>query len=130
MFSKFLRLFVKYTAKFWGWLRSLPQSRNMNHKNRAVPVLTRRQVLGCNFVYKCPLEWQSLTPTENDAIRYCSTCEQAVYLAMSDQHLQQLRREQRCIAIDVPQSIPTMGIVAIDRTDYPVPREPKRKKRQ
>lgn len=57
-------------------------------------------------VTNCPLElrvsclqqWISLAPTEDENIRYCSTCSQNVFLCRTAAELDHRSREGRCVA--------------------------------
>lgn len=65
----------------------------------------------CEFVFKCPRSWAFLTPTAEDGIRYCTTCERKVYLVTSHGELETHTKAGHCVAVpvvdaeDVPMTV-------------------------
>lgn len=50
------------------------------------------------FRIRCPKNWADLTPTDDPAARWCSTCERTVTFCMSDADIERLTRSGQCIA--------------------------------
>ncbi|MDP2804710.1 MAG: hypothetical protein Q8O24_02095 [Gallionellaceae bacterium] len=67
------------------------------------------------FSYECDKGWDSLTLTENPSIRFCSGCQENVFLCGSVEGLKEAVQFERCVAIDeLIGSIPRMGFLDSD----------------
>ncbi|MFZ6876555.1 hypothetical protein ACO0LF_31345 [Undibacterium sp. Di27W] len=64
-------------------------------------------ILECDFSFKCPKTWESLTVLDDPEKRFCSSCEREVFFIRSRQELEVFRRLGRCIAASVHD--PIMG---------------------
>ena len=90
-------------------------------------------MIRCTVKFKCPKTWAQLSETESSEIRFCSHCENDVYLVRSEAELAEHAQKGRCVAIlDVPEdtetdtdfdedsyseSIVTIGLVASEDFD-------------
>ncbi|WP_342129797.1 hypothetical protein [Hydrogenophaga sp. OTU3427] len=55
--------------------------------------------LFCKMVFNCPVRWEELKHIENESKkRFCSNCDNIVYLTTSYQELQENASKGRCIA--------------------------------
>ncbi len=57
------------------------------------------EIFNCDFVFKCPQQWDKMAETENEGIRFCGECQKNVYFADSPEVLNQLSREGKCVAV-------------------------------
>jgi hypothetical protein len=71
----------------------------------------KQKVVNCEFVFKCPQQWNLMKRTESDGVRFCGECERNVYFAESAQELDKFSREGKCVAVfqeisgsDLPES--------------------------
>src|SRR4051794_9760897 len=51
------------------------------------------------FRVECPKVWDSLTPTDDEAVRFCETCRKSVYLCHSNRDAVEHGREGHCVAV-------------------------------
>lgn len=58
------------------------------------------KIINCEFEFKCPLQWESLQKSEDDKIRFCNSCEKNVYFAYSQNELDKLASEGKCVAFN------------------------------
>lgn len=56
-------------------------------------------IRNCGFADKCPMTWQTLTPTGQTDVRYCPKCDRGVHLCRNEQALMDALRANRCVAI-------------------------------
>lgn len=78
------------------------------------------KIINCEFEYKCPLQWSGLQKSENEDIRFCSSCEKNVYFAHSQSELDDLATAGKCVAFNQPNNndifndfpLTTMGVIA------------------
>ena len=67
-----------------------------------IALVDRPRIENCNrphFRYQCPKKWEQLEPTDDDAVRFCVTCQQRVYFCSSMQEATQPARRDDCVAI-------------------------------
>ena len=74
------------------------------------------KIINCEFEFKCPLQWESLQKTPTSDIRFCSSCEKIVYFAHSQDELDNLASEGKCVAFNPNpkkefEPPPLMGVV-------------------
>ena len=91
------------------------------------------KIVNCKFTYKCPLEWQNLTESDNENVRFCSTCEKNVYFAHSQSEVYYFAERGDCIAFHPGEGInfseylfkppPLMGMIARNSDSIPPPPE-------
>lgn len=62
------------------------------------------KITNCSFTFRCHKNWESLTRTENQSIRYCDDCDRGVYLADDLESLGFLASAGKCVAIFEPQT--------------------------
>lgn len=55
------------------------------------------------FAFTCPKEWQQLTPTADEDVRFCPSCEQSVYYCRTVLEARNHAWSGRCVAVDVGQ---------------------------
>jgi hypothetical protein len=53
----------------------------------------------CEFILKCPREWEGFTPTNDASIRHCSACDRAVHLTRTDDEFRQYDERKDCVAV-------------------------------
>ena len=75
-------------------------------------------IRNCIFGFKCNKQWDELTLTSEDEVKFCQTCQKEVYFCSSDDELAAYVRLNRCVAIQKQGLISevTMGYV-IKRVD-------------
>jgi hypothetical protein len=89
---------------------------------------SKDKIINCEFEFKCPLSWENLQKLENNDVRFCSSCEKNVYFAQSQNELDKLANEGKCVAFnphpqpDVLEEIPRMmGMVVPPEMPPPPP---------
>jgi uncharacterized protein (TIGR02996 family) len=55
------------------------------------------------FAYRCPQRWDTLTPTDNEAVRHCPACQRNVHYCRSATEALDLADAGECVAIDSRQ---------------------------
>ncbi|MDH5178178.1 MAG: hypothetical protein OEZ39_00805 [Gammaproteobacteria bacterium] len=78
------------------------------------------------WAFKCPKNWDELTHTENENIRYCQVCDNNVYFANDAGQLDKLASEGKCTAFEHSQHGTRTGIV-MGKVRAPRPEERKQK---
>jgi hypothetical protein len=53
------------------------------------------------FKVECPKHWDSLTPTDDEAVRFCETCRKNVFLCRRDREVVEHGREGHCVALTI-----------------------------
>ena len=53
----------------------------------------------CKFAFKCPLNWDALTETDDSEVRYCGSCEQNVYLCYDSDEAHSRAERGQCVAL-------------------------------
>uniref|UniRef100_UPI0040484B5C hypothetical protein n=1 Tax=Polynucleobacter sp. TaxID=2029855 RepID=UPI0040484B5C len=56
-------------------------------------------IRNCVFAFKCIAKWEELTPTDDDKVQFCNSCQKEVHLCEDDDELVKSVRLNRCIAI-------------------------------
>ncbi len=85
----------------------------------------RPAIEGClSFELACPKEWGSLAPTGRANLRFCETCEQAVYYCEEIEQARAYARGGNCVAVDiaVPRLPDDLDATPMIRMGRPVPR--------
>lgn len=54
--------------------------------------------LNCEMELECPKNWFELEPTSSPSVKYCNTCNQGVYLCITQEDLDKSIEEKRCVA--------------------------------
>ena len=62
------------------------------------------KIRNCTFRYKCTKEWDSLTKTENELIRYCEVCDRGVHHCKDEKELLEAMANNWCVAIQITTS--------------------------
>jgi uncharacterized protein (TIGR02996 family) len=52
------------------------------------------------FAYRCPQRWDTLTPTDDEAVRHCPACQRDVHYCRSEGEAQDRADAGECVAID------------------------------
>jgi uncharacterized protein (TIGR02996 family) len=87
------------------------------------------------FSFACPQRWEKLTPTGNDRVRFCDSCQKQVYHCNTVLEGQRHARRGNCVAIDsrlvrtegdlTPAPFReygmTVGVIIPDRMDWEEP---------
>jgi hypothetical protein len=58
------------------------------------------KITNCEFSYKCPLEWVYLTQTDDDMVRYCTSCEKNVHFVTTQAELNEMASLGKCVAFN------------------------------
>jgi hypothetical protein len=58
-------------------------------------------ILECDFQFRCPKEWDSLTQSPDPTVRFCSVCQQNVHFVTTRKQFEVHRRLNHCIAASV-----------------------------
>ncbi|WP_427551096.1 hypothetical protein ACQE3D_17605 [Methylomonas sp. MS20] len=66
-------------------------------------------IRNCIFGKQCDKKWAELTQTDNQDVRYCSACEQNVYLCQDEYTLAEAIQENRCVAVDIDENVRLLG---------------------
>ncbi|BBL57525.1 hypothetical protein [Methylomonas koyamae] len=66
-------------------------------------------IRNCIFGKQCDKKWDELVTTDNQDIRYCSTCEQNVYLCQDEYILADAIQANRCVAVDIAENVRLVG---------------------
>lgn len=66
--------------------------------------------------YRCPRQWSQLIPTDDATVRYCTECQEPVYLCTTDDELVAHAQANHCVARESsePFGEMLMGDIAID----------------
>jgi uncharacterized protein (TIGR02996 family) len=69
-----------------------------------IALIDRPRIENCDterphFRFQCPKTWEQLEPTDNEAVRFCETCQQKVYFCSSVQEAAEHARRGGCVAI-------------------------------
>ena len=59
----------------------------------------------CVLSYKCPNDWDALSETDDENIRFCNECEKEVFFCHDDEDLAKGIRLNRCVAFFKPNEI-------------------------
>ncbi len=57
------------------------------------------EIRNCKFSFKCPRNWEDLTPTANMHQRYCGECNQIVHFCYTSDDLIEAIKQDLCVAI-------------------------------
>jgi hypothetical protein len=68
---------------------------------------TELNVMGCNWVKRCPRNWTELDPTEDSDVRHCTVCNEFVYLCHSEDQLRYHANRRHCAAVE--SALPETG---------------------
>lgn len=63
----------------------------------------------CKFQFKCPKEWKELDPTPALGVRFCTSCNSNVYLALDAHEFARYAGEDKCVAL-VEEKMLTLGM--------------------
>lgn len=65
---------------------------------------TKRLISHCGieFQFQCPMEWELLSTTAEEDIRFCRKCEKNVYFCHSDEEVAAHAKVNHCIARELP----------------------------
>lgn len=58
-----------------------------------------RKIVNCEFVFKCPQQWDKMDETETEDVRFCGECRRNVYFAEDEATLAKLSSERKCVAV-------------------------------
>jgi hypothetical protein len=66
-------------------------------KDVTVPELADQPMdVRCRFKFVCSRKWQDFETTESDDVKFCTHCEQPVYLAKTVEDFDQFAEEKKC----------------------------------
>ena len=57
------------------------------------------EIRNCKFSFKCPRDWEGLTPTDNVQQRYCGEYNQIVHFCYTPDDLTKAIQADLCVAI-------------------------------
>lgn len=75
-----------------------------------------RIVVDCEFRINCPREWDALTPTGDDLVRFCDVCSRDVHYCRNAGEYLSHASSGRCVAVRVPSDTEE-GVVTIGEPD-------------
>lgn len=55
-------------------------------------------IINCDFTYKCPTDWDKLSETKNNNIKYCPECDKSVTLCRNQKEVDEASEKGICIA--------------------------------
>jgi len=64
---------------------------------------------GVQFKQLCPMRWEDLVPTADEAVRRCDTCWRQVFLCSTDAEAHYHAMEGHCVAVLMPDSSQFVG---------------------
>ncbi len=70
-------------------------------------------IRNCTLAFKCDKNWDDLSETDNDDVRFCQSCQREVYFCYDDSDIAKSIRLNRCIAFIFEQDgllFETLGI--------------------
>lgn len=53
----------------------------------------------CKFKFQCEQQWEHMSTTDNEDIRFCSKCNETVHLCTNAFTLEMAVRENKCVAL-------------------------------
>ncbi|WVN41195.1 hypothetical protein AOB54_06785 [beta proteobacterium MWH-UniP1] len=59
------------------------------------------EIRNCEFKFKCPKIWDSLTPTADERIRLCGECDRRVIFCRTATELKQAIIDDECVAVRI-----------------------------
>jgi hypothetical protein len=88
------RELLRLLAPLPGWLRIVKRNDRILNCGQAstLPLVVR-------FRYQCPNQWETLPPTQEAGVRYCSECRGNVYYCESVESVEQHASKGDCIAV-------------------------------
>jgi len=70
-----------------------------------------------NFILKCPAYRDEFSPTDQEGVRYCSSCERKVFMCNTQDELRVRIEQNDCVAVRLPERPtrsnydgPTLGV--------------------
>lgn len=54
----------------------------------------------CEFGFKCTVNWDELTPSDDKFVRHCGSCEKNVYYISEPEEMMEAIKLNRCVAIN------------------------------
>lgn len=60
--------------------------------------VTNTKILNCNFRFKCPKDWSSLTDIGVENQRYCGVCNENVHWCTTQQDIDAAISNDQCVA--------------------------------
>jgi hypothetical protein len=71
------------------------------------------------FKIDCPKQWDSLTGTDDEAVRFCETCRKNVFLCRTNREVVEHGREGHCVALTISAKLDRVPRPRIGLT-YPI----------
>ena len=83
------------------------------------------QLRNCEFAFQCNAEWDKLSETGQDSVRFCNECEKEVHRCETDDQLLRAIRSNLCVAIPSPYPAdqPVRRMLLGSMRARPVPRK-------
>jgi len=68
-------------------------------------------ITNCTVQFRklCPMRWEQLEPTADEAVRLCETCWRQVFLCRTDAEARHHAMEGHCVAVLMPDSSQFVG---------------------
>ncbi|WP_462137562.1 hypothetical protein [Candidatus Mycalebacterium sp.] len=76
--------------------------------------MSKTLIENCEFAFKCPLLWESLSETEDEKIRFCGECKRNVYICENDEELTKHAQRGDCVAVIKEQRLVYGGLEEVD----------------
>ena len=70
-----------------------------------------KQVVECEFAFKCPVRWDLMRQTGDEKMRFCESCWRYVYFAESQSEFEELKYKSECVAVLSVKPIPNSPLM-------------------
>lgn len=61
------------------------------------------EIRNCEFRFKCPRTWESLSKTFDQRVRHCSECDRRVIYCKTESELKRAIIYDECVAVEIVQ---------------------------
>ena len=82
--------------------------------------MTRRKNDSCKLAFECAKKWDSLTATNQEGVRHCSSCDESVHWCNTQEDIERAKKKGWCVAYkgsyknnkQVDEIATTVGVLA------------------
>jgi len=72
-------------------------------------------IRNCTFAFKCTMNWNELSETDEDSIRFCQNCQKEVFFCNTDEELAEAIKKNKCVSLIAPYSLePLTGMPSFE----------------
>jgi len=68
------------------------------------------KIKNCEFVFKCPMQWEELTETDIENKKFCESCNKPVIFCETPEELEAAAKNRDCVAVQIGL-ISTVGVL-------------------